>query len=74
MMPDSIASERRTIELMTTNQVGLLHSATGLGFGLGFETPDRFGANGMDSVFAFGWGGTYGILYPWMLRPGWSSC
>jgi CubicO group peptidase (beta-lactamase class C family) len=52
----------RTVELMTTNQVGSLHSATGLGFGLGFETTDRFGANGMDSVGAFGWGGAYGSI------------
>ena len=37
----------RTVELMTTNQVGTLHSTTGLGLGLGFETVDRFGANGM---------------------------
>jgi hypothetical protein len=40
----------RTVELMTTNQVGTLHSATGLGFGLGFETTDRYGANGLDPV------------------------
>ena len=43
---------------MTTNQVG--HAALvnhGLGFGLGFETTDRYGANGLDSVGAFGWGG-----------------
>ena len=53
----------RTVELMTTNQVGTLHSATGLGFGLGFETTDRFGANGLDSVGAFGWGGAYGSVY-----------
>jgi CubicO group peptidase (beta-lactamase class C family) len=53
----------RTIELMTTNQVGSLHSTNGLGFGLGFETTDRFGANGMDAVGAFGWGGAYGTLY-----------
>ncbi len=52
----------RTVELMTTNQVGSLHSATGLGFGLGFETTDRFGANGMDSVGSFGWGGAYGSV------------
>lgn len=32
----------RTVELMRTNQVGTLHSADGLGFGLGFETTDRF--------------------------------
>jgi CubicO group peptidase (beta-lactamase class C family) len=53
----------RTVELMTTNQVGSLHSATGLGFGFGFETTDRFGANGMDSLGAFGWGGAYGTVY-----------
>ena len=53
----------RTVELMTTNQVGTLHSATGLGFGLGFETTDRYGANGMDSVGAYGWGGAYGTVY-----------
>jgi CubicO group peptidase (beta-lactamase class C family) len=48
---------------MTTNQVGTLHSPTGLGYGLGFETTDRFGANGMDAVGAFGWGGAYGTWY-----------
>jgi len=53
----------RTVELMTTNQVGTLHSSTGLGFGLGFETTDRYGANGMDGVGAFGWGGAYGSVY-----------
>jgi len=51
------------VELMTTNQVGTLHSPNGLGFGLGFETTDRYGANGMDSVGSFGWGGAYGSLY-----------
>ena len=53
----------RTVELMTTNQVGTLHSSTGLGFGLGFETTDRYGANGLDSAGAFGWGGAYGSVY-----------
>jgi CubicO group peptidase (beta-lactamase class C family) len=53
----------RTVALMTTNQVGSLHSTTGLGFGLGFQTTDRFGANGMDSQGAFGWGGAYGSIY-----------
>jgi CubicO group peptidase (beta-lactamase class C family) len=53
----------RTVELMTTNQVGSLHSATGLGFGLGFQTTDRYGANGLDSEGAFGWGGAYGTMY-----------
>jgi CubicO group peptidase (beta-lactamase class C family) len=53
----------RTVQLMTTNQVGALHSTTGLGYGLGFETTDRYGANGMDAVGAFGWGGAYGSTY-----------
>ncbi len=53
----------RSVALMTTNQVGTLHSSNGLGFGLGFETTDRFGANGMDSEGSFGWGGAYGSLY-----------
>ncbi len=53
----------RTVKLMTTNQVGTLHSDNGLGFGLGFETTDRYGANGLDSVGAFGWSGAYGTLY-----------
>jgi CubicO group peptidase (beta-lactamase class C family) len=53
----------RSVRLMTTNQVGTLHSPAGLGFGLGFETTDRFGANGLDSVGAFGWGGAYGTIY-----------
>lgn len=53
----------RTVALMTTNQIGSLHSATGLGYGFGFQTTDRFGANGLDSVGAFGWGGAYGSVY-----------
>jgi CubicO group peptidase (beta-lactamase class C family) len=53
----------RTVELMTTNQSGTLHSTTGLGFGFGFETVDRYGAKGMAGVGAFGWGGAYGTTY-----------
>ena len=53
----------RTVALMTTNQVGTLHSQTGLGFGLGFETTDRYGANGLDSAGAFGWAGAYSSTY-----------
>ena len=51
------------VKLMSTNQIGELHSTTGLGWGLGFETVDRFGANGMSGEGAFGWGGAYGSLY-----------
>jgi len=53
----------RTVELMTTNQSGTLHSTTGLGFGFGFQTVDRYGASGMAEVGAFGWGGAYGTTY-----------
>jgi CubicO group peptidase (beta-lactamase class C family) len=52
-----------TVRLMTTNQVGTLHSANGLGYGLGFETTDRYGASGMESVGSYGWGGAYGSWY-----------
>ena len=56
----------RSVELMTTNQSGDLHAKSfgaGLGFGLGFQTIDRYGANGMASVGSFGWGGAYGTTY-----------
>ena len=54
---------KRSIDLMRTNQVGALHSATGLGYGLGFETTDRYGANGYESVGSYGWAGAYGSTY-----------
>lgn len=53
----------RSVALMRTNQVGQLHSTNGLGFGFGFQTVDRYGANGMDAPGAFGWGGAYGSTY-----------
>jgi CubicO group peptidase (beta-lactamase class C family) len=53
----------RSVRLMSTNQVGTLHSSTGLGFGLGFETTDRYGAIGMQTEGSFGWGGAYGSQY-----------
>ncbi|MEZ5356386.1 MAG: serine hydrolase domain-containing protein [Bryobacteraceae bacterium] len=53
----------RTTALMTTNQSGTLHSTNGLGFGLGFQTVDRYGASGMAGIGAFGWGGAYGTTY-----------
>ena len=53
----------RTVGLMTTNQSGTLHSTTGLGFGFGFETVDRYGAKGMAEIGTFGWGGAYGSTY-----------
>ena len=53
----------RTVALMTTNQSGTLHATTGLGFGYGFETVDRYGALGLASVGAYRWGGAYGSTY-----------
>jgi CubicO group peptidase (beta-lactamase class C family) len=52
----------RTVALMTHNQSGSLHG-TDLGYGLGFETTERIGGNGLDPVGAFGWGGAYGSVY-----------
>jgi CubicO group peptidase (beta-lactamase class C family) len=51
------------VQLMTTNQVGDLKSPRGLGFGFGFETHDKYGVSGMESVGSWGWGGAYGTYY-----------
>lgn len=52
------------VELMHTNMVGTLHSANGeLGFGLGFETVEKYGAKGLISAGSFGWGGAYASMY-----------
>ena len=53
----------RAVRLMHTNQVGTLHSSAGLGFGLGFETTERFGATGLACIGSYGWGGAYGTSY-----------
>jgi CubicO group peptidase (beta-lactamase class C family) len=53
----------KTIDLMTTNQVGTLFWNPGEGFGLAFGTTDRVGANGLTSVGSWGWGGVYGSMY-----------
>lgn len=53
----------RAVGLMTTNQIGTIRATNGLGYGYGFETTDRYGANDLDSVGAFGWGGAYGSNY-----------
>lgn len=53
----------RSVALMTTNQSGTLHSTTGLGFGFGFETVERYGAAGLSSIGAYRWGGAYGSNY-----------
>ena len=51
-----------SVALMTTNQVGTLHGAS-LGFGLGFETVEQYGASGLASPGTWGWGGAYGSNY-----------
>ncbi|MBA2293135.1 MAG: beta-lactamase family protein [Gemmatimonadales bacterium] len=53
----------RTVDVMSVNQVGTLYSSDGRGFGLGFETVDRFGASGFASLGTYGWGGAYGSNY-----------
>ena len=52
------------VQLMTTNQIGDgLKTPRGLGFGYGFETNDKYGVAGMESVGSWGWGGAYGTYY-----------
>ena len=53
----------RAAELMHTNMVGTLHSTDGLGFGLGFQTIDRFGASLLGTEGSYGWAGAYGTWY-----------
>ena len=54
----------RTVALMTTNQTGTLFARDGgRGFGLAFETVERFGASGLASVGTWGWGGAYATSY-----------
>jgi len=53
----------RAAQLMHTNLVGTRHSTDGLGFGLGFETMETFGANGFATEGSYGWGGAYGSMY-----------
>ena len=56
----------RSAAVMTINAVGTLHSGGvmgGLGYSLAFETTESFGANGLSSAGAYGWGGAYGSVY-----------
>ena len=53
----------RSVDLMTSNQIPTIYGNNGKGFGLGFETVERVGANGYYSVGSFGWGGAYGSGY-----------
>ena len=40
----------RAVGLMTTNQIGDIRPTNGLGYGYGFETTDRYGANELEPV------------------------
>ena len=53
----------KTVDLMITNQIGALYGNNGEGFGLGFQTVEKLGADGFASVGSFGWGGAYGSTY-----------
>jgi CubicO group peptidase (beta-lactamase class C family) len=53
----------RSVDLMTSNQIPAIYASSGRGFGLGFETVERVGADGYYSVGSFGWGGAYGSTY-----------
>ena len=53
----------KMVDLMTTNQSGALFGNAGQGFGLGFQTVEQLGADGLASVGSFGWGGAYGSTY-----------
>jgi CubicO group peptidase (beta-lactamase class C family) len=53
----------RSVALMTTNQVGDIYNKRGMGFGLGFETVESYGASGLEAPGTFGWGGAYGTNY-----------
>jgi len=44
-------------------EIGNLRGVDGLGYGLGFETVERYGAEGMAAPGNYGWGGAYGSLY-----------
>ncbi|MBP8273243.1 MAG: serine hydrolase, partial [Acidobacteria bacterium] len=45
------------------NASGTLHSTTGLGHSIAFETTEFFGGNGLAAAGAYGWGGAYGSVY-----------
>jgi CubicO group peptidase (beta-lactamase class C family) len=53
----------KSVTVMTSNQLGTLYSSNGMGFGLGFSTTERAGADGLATVGTWGWGGAYASLY-----------
>ena len=65
----------RTVALMTTNQIGTLHSTTGLGFGLGFrdDRPVRRQRAGVGGRLRLGRRVWYRSIAS-IPRRDWSSC
>ncbi|AFM12315.1 serine hydrolase domain-containing protein [Turneriella parva] len=55
--------KEESVKLMTTSQIGVSAAGRGFGFGYGFETTERAGINGKESVGSFGWTGAYGTFY-----------
>ena len=53
----------RSVELMSTNQIGTRYSTEGNGIGLAFATTDRLGASGFNSVGTYSWDGAYATTY-----------
>lgn len=53
----------KMVNLMITPQSGTLYLTPGEGFGLGFQTVEKLGADGLASVGSFGWGGAYASTY-----------
>jgi CubicO group peptidase (beta-lactamase class C family) len=51
------------VTLMSTNQIGTLYGAAGMGFGLGFSLAELPGADGFATVGTYGWGGAYATVY-----------
>jgi len=51
---------RKTVEIMTANQIGgLFINATGDKFGLGFSVPEASGYKGVGAANSYGWGGAF---------------
>ncbi len=53
----------KTVDVMSTDQLGSIYGSTGMGFGLGFSIAQRTGADGLASAGTYGWGGAYATVY-----------
>lgn len=56
---------RKSVELMTTDQLGTIRFRPGLGFGLGFAVRTGGGTGDLGSIGEYGWGG-FGGTYFWI--------